>query len=197
MQHSADPSPDADDGGIKLPPGFRATVFADNLGPLRFLTVAANGDVYVKTRTAGVLALRDEDKDGRAETKGTFGSGGGSGIAIREGWLYHSTNTAIYRYKMTPGELVPSGEPETIVKGLPDERQHSTKSFAFDDQGRLLVEVGSPSNAYGDPDRAKGAKGRPCGCPRSDGAGRTLPLAAAATPSTQGRNGRVASYRSI
>lgn len=154
------PSPDADDGGIKLPPGFRATVFADNLGPLRFLTVAANGDVYVKTRTAGVLALRDEDKDGRAETKGTFGSGGGSGIAIREGWLYHSTNTAIYRYKMTPGELVPSGEPETIVKGLPDERQHSTKSFAFDDQGRLLVEVGSPSNAYGDPDRAKGAKGK-------------------------------------
>lgn len=154
------PSPESDDLGIRLPPGFRATVFADNLGRLRFLTVAANGDVYVKTREGGILALRDDDKDGRAETKGTFGSGGGTGIALRDGWLYHSTNSAVYRYKVTPGELVPNGEPETIVKGLPDERQHAAKSFAFDDQGRLYVEVGSPSNAYGGPnDRRKGAKG--------------------------------------
>lgn len=154
------PSPDPDDGGIKLPPGFRATVFADNLGRLRFLTVAANGDVYVKTREGGILALRDDDKDGRAETKAAFGEGGGTDIALRDGWLYHSTNKAVLRYKMSPGELVPAGEPETIVQGLPDERQHASKSFAFDDQGRLYVEVGSPSNAYGGPnDRRKGAKG--------------------------------------
>lgn len=154
------PSPDPDDGGIKLPPGFRATVFADNLGRLRFLTVAANGDVYVKTREGGILALRDDDKDGRAETKAAFGEGGGTDIALRDGWLYHSTNKAVFRYKMTPGELVPAGEPETIVQGLPDERQHASKSFAFDDQGRLYVEVGSPSNSYGGPnDRRKGAKG--------------------------------------
>jgi mono/diheme cytochrome c family protein len=38
--------------------------------------------------------------------------------------------------------------------------QHEAKSFAFDEAGRLLVEVGSPSNAYGNPDRAKGAKGQ-------------------------------------
>jgi glucose/arabinose dehydrogenase len=163
----AQPSPDPDDGGIKLPPGFRALVVADNLandtvGKVRFLAVAPNGDLYVKTSKGGIIALRDKDGDGRAEIKESFGSGGGSGIALRDGWLYHSTDTDVYRYKLAPGELVPKGEPETIVKGLPigQPPQHSTKAFAFDDQGRLFVEVGSPANAYGEPDRQKGAKGK-------------------------------------
>jgi glucose/arabinose dehydrogenase/cytochrome c5 len=154
------PVPDPDDGAIKLPPGFRAVVVADNLGPLRFLTVAPNGDIYVKTREVGIIALRDTDGDGRADVKEAFGSGGGTGIALRDGWLYHSTTTAVYRYRLTPGELTPAGKPETVVKALPAGEQHDAKSFAFDEAGRLFVEVGSPSNSYGDPDRARGAKGK-------------------------------------
>ncbi|HEY0257732.1 MAG TPA: hypothetical protein VGC39_09840, partial [Candidatus Methylacidiphilales bacterium] len=42
------PTPDADDGGLKLPSGFHALVVADKLGGLRFLTVAPDGDVYVR-----------------------------------------------------------------------------------------------------------------------------------------------------
>jgi len=158
--HAALPTPDADDGAIKLPPGFHALVVADGLGPLRFMTVAANGDIYVKTRQAGILALRDTTGDGRADEKESFGSGGGTGIAIRDGWVYHSTNSAVYRYPLAPGQLVPKGPPVTVVSGLPDEGQHEAKSFAFDGAGLLYVEVGSPSNSYGDPDRAPGAKGK-------------------------------------
>ena len=154
------PTPDKDDGAIKLPPGFRALVVADDLGPLRFMTVAPNGDVYVKMQTVGIIALRDADGDGRAETRAAFGTGGGTGIGLRDGWLYSSTTTAVSRYKMTAGELVPKGEPELVVSGLPDENQHNSKSFAFDEAGLLYVEVGSPSNSYGSPDRAKGAKGQ-------------------------------------
>ena len=86
------PTPDKDDGAIKLPPGFRALVVADDLGPLRFMTVAPNGDVFVKMRTVGIIALRDTDGDGRAETRAAFGAGGGTGIALQGGYLYHSTN---------------------------------------------------------------------------------------------------------
>jgi glucose/arabinose dehydrogenase/cytochrome c5 len=153
------PKPDPDNGAITLPPGFRAVVVADNLGPLRFMTVAPNGDVYVKTSGDGIIALRDQDGDGRAEIQQKFGSGGGTGIALRDGWLYHSTNSAVYRYHMAPGELVPRGKPETVVSGLPDEHQHEAKSFAFDEAGQLYVEVGSPSNSFGHPDRSAGAKG--------------------------------------
>src|SRR6185436_16153618 len=59
-----------------------------------------------------------------------------------------------------PGQLKPAGAPETIVTDLPSEEQHDSKAFAFDDAGRLYVEVGSPSNSLGDPDRAKGARGK-------------------------------------
>ena len=156
---AAPPRPDPDNGAITLPPGFRALVVADNLGPLRFMTVAPNGDVYVKTSGHGIIALRDQDGDGRAEIQQKFGSGGGTGIALREGALYHSTDGAVYRYRMAPGELVPRGEPETIVSGLPNEHQHEAKSFAFDEAGQLYVEVGSPSNSFGHPDRSAGAKG--------------------------------------
>jgi glucose/arabinose dehydrogenase/cytochrome c5 len=154
------PAPDADDGAIKLPPGFRALVVADKLGPLRFMTVAPNGDLYIKVTDGGILALRDADGDGRAEVKETFGTGGGTGIAIREGWLYESSNSAVFRTRLTPGVLAPKGTFETVVSGLPLGREHESKSFAFDDAGRLYVEVGTPSNAYGDPDRQKGAKGK-------------------------------------
>lgn len=154
------PTPDADNGGITLPPGFHAVVFADKLKPLRNITVAANGDVYAKTRKEGIYALRDTNGDGRADQVKEFGDGGGTGIAIHDGWLYESTDKDIYRYKLTTGELVPSGQPEHIVKDLPNQGQHSAKVFAFGADGKLYVESGSPSNAYGgENDRREGAKG--------------------------------------
>jgi glucose/arabinose dehydrogenase len=164
------PAPDPDDGAINLPPGFRALVVADNLvidkesgrntDRLRFIAVAPNGDIYAKLHHGGILALRDTDGDGRADVIKEFGPGdGGTHIMFHDGWLYHSSRTAVYRYKYTPGELVPSGEMQTIVHHLPAEKDHDAKAFAFDDQGRMIVEVGSPYNVYSDGDRRFGAKG--------------------------------------
>jgi hypothetical protein len=39
----------ADMGGITLPPGFCATVFADNLGHTRHMAVTADGTLYVNS----------------------------------------------------------------------------------------------------------------------------------------------------
>lgn len=159
---SALPTPDDDIGGITLPDGFAAVVVAD-LGDLkdsggpRFIAVAPNGDIYAKLRKQGIVALRDEDGDGRADVIKNFGRGGGTGVRIRGNWLYYSTTTEVGRYKLDGENLVPQGRPEIIVKGLPDKRQHNAKGFAFDDSNGLLVEVGSPSNALGVPDRSRGA----------------------------------------
>jgi len=156
------PKPDLDDGELKLLPGFHALVVADNLGPIRFISVAPNGDVYVKKTRNGLIALRDTKADGRADHVQTFGTefGAGTGVCVHENWLYFSTNDAVYRYPLKPGELVPTGSPQPIVIGLPPgQREHESKAFAFDGNGNLYVEVGCPSNASGDPDRAFGAKG--------------------------------------
>ena len=164
------PTPDPDDGGITLPPGFRALVVADNVTAghrignnaehLRGIAVADNGDIYVKGHYGTIFALRDTNGDGRADETKEFGPGdGGTHVAFHDGWLYHSSRSAVYRYKYTPGELVPTSALQTIVSGLPAERDHDQKAFAFDDQGRMLVEIGSPYNVYSTPDRQLGAKG--------------------------------------
>jgi glucose/arabinose dehydrogenase len=164
------PTPDPDNGGITLPPGFRALVVADNLVAgkkinnaaerLRGVVVAPNGDIYAKGQSGTIFALRDANGDGRAEIVKEFGPGdGGTHIALHDGWLYHSSRTAVYRVKYTPGELVPNGEMQVVVAKLPAERDHAQKAFAFDDQGRMLVEVGAPYNVYSKPDRQLGAKG--------------------------------------
>src|SRR3954468_24886137 len=165
------PSPDPDDGAIHVPRGFRALVVADNLvvnrkigtndEQLRGIAVGPNGDVYAKGKFGGIFALRDTDGDGRAETIKEFGPGdGGTHIMFHDGYLYHSSRTTVYRYKYTPGELVPSSPVEVIVKNLPAERDHDAKAFAFDESGHLLVEVGSPFNVFSDGDRRPGAKGK-------------------------------------
>jgi glucose/arabinose dehydrogenase len=75
----------ADNGGITLPQGFCATVFADSIGHARHVVVNSNGDVYVNTWSgeyyqtpphAGgfIVALRDTNNDGRADVIERFGA---------------------------------------------------------------------------------------------------------------------------
>ena len=164
------PVPDADDGGITLPPGFHALVFADKLTAgkkiqnsnenLRGLAVAPNGDVYGKGKFGSIWAMRDTVGDGRAHVIQEFGPGdGGTHILFHAGYLYHSSRTAVYRYRYISGELVPSSPLEVIVHDLPAGHDHDAKSFGFDESGHMIVEVGSPYNVYSQPDRQFGAKG--------------------------------------
>ncbi|HEY0256220.1 MAG TPA: PQQ-dependent sugar dehydrogenase, partial [Candidatus Methylacidiphilales bacterium] len=103
--------------------------------------------------------------DGRFDVVQAFGVNGGngtgaSGITLHGDWLYYSSGHAVYRYKMTPGQRIPSGDPETIVKDLPDSGGHDAKSITFDANGNMYIEVGSPLNVYSDNDRGLGAKGK-------------------------------------
>src|SRR5712692_516283 len=123
------PACDANNGGLTLPAGFCAFVAADNLGTARHVAVAPNGDVYVALMDGGggVTALRDTNGDGRFEMKEHFGSTSATGIALRNGYLYIATPNSVLRYKLTPGQLKPAGEPEVVVKDLPGVRQHGDK----------------------------------------------------------------------
>ena len=115
--------------GITLPPGFCATVFADDIGHARHLVVAPNGVVYVNTWSgryygntpphAGgfLVALQDTTGDGRANVVSRFGpdastgNAGGTGIALYNGALYAETNDRIVRYALQPGAITPRRKP--------------------------------------------------------------------------------------
>jgi glucose/arabinose dehydrogenase len=47
-----------DDGGLKLPAGFCATIFADDVGHARHMAVAPSGVLYVNTCQAGTTATK-------------------------------------------------------------------------------------------------------------------------------------------
>src|SRR5581483_3423531 len=94
---------DADNGGITLPSGFCAVVAADNIGIGRQMAVAANGDLFVATRSSdrspgAIVALRDANGDGKFEIKETFAPEGGTGLALRPGYVYLGQDTRIVRY---------------------------------------------------------------------------------------------------
>lgn len=165
--------------GLSLPPGFCATLFADDLGHARHLVVAGDGTVYVNTwrmrKNAPVppggflVALRDTDGDGRADEIRRFGPGvdegnsGGTGIAIYKGALYAEANDKIVRYALTRGELVPEGPPSTVVSGLPLTGDHPMHPFAIDQKGNLFVNSGSATNSCELHNRQPGSKGNePC-----------------------------------
>ena len=157
-----------EDAGIRVPAGFDATVFAEGVGRARHIAVRDNGDVYVALRRPtegrGIAALRDEDGDGAAERVEYFGEHAGTGIAIRNGFLYASSDGAIFRYPLPEGDaLVPESGPEAVVEGFPEQRSHASKAFTFDESGNLFVNVGAPSNACQADDRTQGSPGQePC-----------------------------------
>jgi glucose/arabinose dehydrogenase len=167
---SAPPACDPDNGGISLPDGFCAAVFADDVAGARHIAVAANGDVYVAQKSSrrrptqgGITALRDTDGDGRADVRHRIEEAGGTGIALHAGYLYFGRDDGVVRYPLREGDLEPAGPGVTIVSDLPDTRSHRAKSIAITDDGQLFVNIGSPSNACQQEDRTAGSPGMdPC-----------------------------------
>ena len=156
-----------DNGGIILAAGFSAKVVADNLGSGRHIAVNENGDIYLALRemnnNSGIVALRDGNKDGVAEAIEYFGTTISTGIEIKDGFLYYSTFSDVFRVPLSGNDLVPSGQPEVIATGFPEQEQHQDKTFVLDDDGNIYVNVGAPSNACQEQDRIPGSKGLdPC-----------------------------------
>ena len=94
-------TPDADNAGLTLQKGFGAIVVAPEVGRARHIAVSSTGDIYVKLERLrngnGILVLR-EDGNGKGKIVDSFGNFIGTGIAIKNGYLYASSNDECYTY---------------------------------------------------------------------------------------------------
>jgi glucose/arabinose dehydrogenase len=154
-----------DDSGLKLPPGFCASIFADGIGHARHMVVTPGGVLYVNTWSgeyygndkphAGgfLVALQDKAGAGKADVQERFGetvqSGGhgGTGIGLYHDSLYAEINDRIVRYALPTGSNVPQEASVTIVSGLPLTGDHPMHPFIIDAQGALYVDVASATNS--------------------------------------------------
>lgn len=161
-------TPDADNGTLTLADGFGAITVAAQTGRARHLAVNSKGDVFIKLAELkngnGILVLKDGNGDGRSDSETGFANYTGTGIAIKNDYLYASSDEAIFRYKLNAnGEVQSPTAPETIVSGLTMGNQHASKSITLDDQQNVYVNIGAPANACQVQDRTPGSPGQdPC-----------------------------------
>lgn len=170
-----------DNAGISLPEGFCASVFADGIGHTRQMAVAADGTLYVNTWSGRyykndkvpdggfLVALKDKDGDGKAETIERFGETekdgghGGTGLALYKDAVYAESNDRIVRYPLAKGELAPKGKGETVVSGFPLTGDHPMHPFLITPKGEILAAMGSATNACEQKNRMPGSPGiDPC-----------------------------------
>ncbi len=164
-----------------VPSGFAVDVFADDLEHARVMALAPNGDVFLaESRRGLVTVLRDQDGDGRAETRSTFlkDLNRPFGLAFLAGHLYVGMNDALVRVPYEPGQLTASAQPERLAALPPSDRaidrataerlniplnqtrgyNHWTRNvIAHPDGQRLYVTVGSATNATPDEDPERAA----------------------------------------
>ena len=165
-----------DNVGLSLPAGFKASLFANNIGTARHIAISKSGVVFAKLNNPNkdgnaIIRLEDTNQDGVADKISGWAKYGGTGIYLKGNSLYASSNEAVYKYELNnKDEVVNPLSPVTIVKGLLDKRQHNSKSITFDKGNNMYVNIGAYSNACQEKDRTPGSQGM-MPCPILDSAG--------------------------
>ncbi len=165
-----------DNTGLKLPSGFSANIIAETGALPRHIAVAPNGLIYLKSnitkrKPGNAILVYKMGADGKAVRVSGFGNYIGTGIYIKSGYLYASSNTEVFRYKLNAAyEVIDTAKAEKIITSLKMGPQHETKSLVLDNSGNIYVNIGAYSNSCQVKDREKGSLGQP-GCPILDSAG--------------------------
>lgn len=140
----------------KAPAGFAVTLFAESLDHPRKLLAAPGGGVFVAESRAGkVTFLKDEDGDGRADTRRTVADGlqRPHGMALRNGRLYIADLQRVWSAPWDPeagalGALTPASAAGSL--GSPS--GHWTRNIVFSpDGGTLYAAIGSRGNVAEEP----------------------------------------------
>ena len=140
------------DAALTLQPGFTATVLATGVDGARHIAVTKQGGIYVKLawlkNGKGIWHLKDTNKDGTFDDQTGFGNYPGTGMYVKDGYLYASSNSEVFRYALDEkGEVKNPDAPEKIISGLLDRNRDNAKAVTLDNNGHIYVVVGSYLNA--------------------------------------------------
>jgi len=131
---------------IKLPPGFKAEVWAHGMPGARMMTRGPQGKVYVGTRAIGRV-YEVTDRGATRETRVLIDKlTQPNGLAFKDNSLYVMAIDKFLRFDGIEGN--PNVQPVDITAAfhLPPKQHHNWKFLAAGPDGKLYVPFGAPCN---------------------------------------------------
>jgi glucose/arabinose dehydrogenase len=143
---TATPAADIPLANYKLPPGFKAEIWATGVVGGRAMTRGDSGKIYVGTRGIGRV-YEITDSGGQRSVRVVVDKlTQPAGVTLRGGSLYVFAIDKVLRYDGI--ESNPNAQPVDMTAAfkLPKEQHHNWKYVAFGPDGKLYVPFGAPCN---------------------------------------------------
>jgi glucose/arabinose dehydrogenase len=148
----------AGETALALPDGYGSTVFAAGLRAPRFMAFSDGGSLFVAEMGADrVLALADDDGDGRADRTVVVGEGYGTAHSLAftgPGSLLVAGTGTLYEVQLDDALRETS---RRAVMSYPAGGNHSTRTIVVAPDGSLLLSVGSSCDACWESDERRAA----------------------------------------
>jgi glucose/arabinose dehydrogenase len=131
---------------LKLPPGFKAEVWASGMPGIRAMARGPGGKVYAGTRAIGRVYEITDTGGTRTSRVVIDKLTQPAGVAMRGGSLYVMAIDKVLRFDGI--ESNPNVVPVDMTAAfqLPKEQHHNWKYIAFGPDGKLYVPFGAPCN---------------------------------------------------
>jgi len=139
---------------LSLDDGFNISIFAQNLDAPRQMAEGKNGTIFVGERGGKIVALRDTDNNGVADSKIIIANDltYSTGLSLHNGDLYFSEISTIWKIENIEDWInkhgIDSQMPTKVlvVDNLPDDKWHGWKWLKHNQDGALYFNIGAPCN---------------------------------------------------
>ncbi|HEY6643394.1 PQQ-dependent sugar dehydrogenase [Povalibacter sp.] len=164
----ASPATDKVIANVRLPPGFKLEVYADDVPFARSMTLGSKGTLFVGTRKGMVYAVSPAAGSGAKRATRTIAEklNQPNGVAFRDGALYVAEVSRIIRYDGIEASLDTIPAPSVVRDDFPKDGHHGWKYIAFGPDGKLYVPIGAPCNVCDQPKYAAITRMNPDGSDR-------------------------------
>ncbi len=130
----------------KLPPGFKAEIWATGMPGARAMARADNGKIYIGTRGIGRVYELTDNGATRTSRVVVDKLTQPAGVAYGNGALYVMAIDKVLRYDGIASNPGVAPVDMTAAFKLPKEQHHNWKYIAFGPDGKLYVPFGAPCN---------------------------------------------------
>jgi glucose/arabinose dehydrogenase len=140
------PAKDIPIDAVKLPPGFKISIWADGLSNARAMTWGDKGTLFVSSRGAGnVYAVVDKGSTREVKTIAK-GLNLPNGVAFKDGALYIAEVSRITKLEGIEAKLDNPPAATVVIDTLPKDLPHGWKYLSFGPDGKLYFNIGAPCN---------------------------------------------------